>query len=97
MRYGTPITLDNFRNELNEMVLERGWHYWNQGWVLMVKQMERDFYEGRVKEVNEHTVTFRWLDDIISEPFCTCEQKNVEFCRHMAAVLFQLEWERNNK
>lgn len=91
---GLPITVDNFRNELEEPVLERGWHYWNQGWVSRVIRMERDFYEGVVKEANEHTVTFRWKDGIISEPFCTCDQKQVEFCRHMAAILFELESQR---
>lgn len=89
------LTLDNFRNELEEVVLERGWFYYNSGWVKAPREVLPGFFEVRVEEVNPHAVSFTYEDEMFTDVFCTCEDRLHEVCRHMAAALFYFEAERN--
>lgn len=86
------LTLENFRNELDEKVLERGWFYFSKGWVRPPKEMMPGYYECVVKEVVPHAVSYSLSeDDGISDVFCTCGEL---WCRHLAAAIFRLENER---
>ncbi len=101
-----PITITNFRNELDETVLERGWIYFNNGWVKEAREVMPGYFEAVVDEVNPHAVSFS-LDEegIYTDLFCTCGDKTHRVCRHIAAVIFgyekkyleenkPMEWER---
>ena len=86
------LTLTNFRNELDESVLERGWIYFNNGWVKVPKEIMPGYFEAVVEEVNPHAVSFSLNEDgIFTDIFCTCGDKTHEICRHMAAVIFVYE------
>jgi uncharacterized Zn finger protein len=88
------ITLDNFRNELEEDVLERGWMYFNNGWVKHVRELMPDFYEAQVEEVNPHAVSFSFEEERFTDFFCTCADPSRLICKHMTAVIFYFEAER---
>jgi uncharacterized Zn finger protein len=86
------LTIHNFRNELDETVLERGWIYFNNGWVKIPREIMPGYFEVVVEEVNPHAVSFSLDDDgIFTDVFCTCGDKTHEICKHMAAVLFVYE------
>jgi uncharacterized Zn finger protein len=86
------ITILNFRNELDEKVLERGWIYFQNGWVKAPKELMPGYFEAVVEEVNPHAVSFSLDEDgIFADIFCTCGDKSHDVCRHMAAVLFVFE------
>jgi hypothetical protein len=101
-----PLTIHNFRNELDESVLERGWIYFNNSWVKAPREVMPGYFETVVEEVNPHAVSFSLDEDgTFTDIFCTCGDKQHEVCRHMAAVIFTyekkyleenkpLEWER---
>lgn len=90
--YSEPLTLFNFRNELNEKVLERGWIYFLNFWVKTPREVMPGYFESVVEEVNPHAVTFALNEHgTFSNIFCTCEDKTNTVCRHMAAVLFMYE------
>jgi uncharacterized Zn finger protein len=89
-----PITLDDFRNELEEKVLERGWMYFNNGWVKHVRELMPGFYEVQVEEVNPHAVSFTYKEDRFTDLFCTCADISHLVCKHMAAAMFYFEAER---
>ncbi|CAN5312409.1 hypothetical protein BH09BAC5_BH09BAC5_12010 [soil metagenome] len=88
----SPITLNNFRNELDESVLERGWYYFNNGWVKTSREVMPGYFETVVEEVNPQAVSYS-LDEEgnFSDIFCTCGDKKHEICRHIAAVIFVYE------
>jgi uncharacterized Zn finger protein len=87
-----PLTLQNFRNELDESVLERGWIYSGNGWVKEIREVMPGYFEAVVEEVNPHAVSYTLNDDgSFTDIFCTCGDKKHEVCRHMAAVLFVYE------
>ena len=93
-----PVTIENFRNELNEAALERGWIYFGNGWVKAPREILPHYFEAMVEEVNPHAVSYMLRDDgIFTDFFCTCGDHAARGCRHMAAVLFYLEhqWQKD--
>lgn len=103
------LTLENFRNELDEKVLERGWFYFSKGWVRPPKEMMPGYYECVVNEVVPHAVSYSLNeDDEISDVFCTCGEvasrltnspkertdATSSWCRHLGAAIFWIESER---
>ncbi len=87
-----PITLFNFRYELDESVLERGWYYFNNAWVKNSKEVMPAHFEAIVEEVNPQAVSFSLTSQgEFSNIFCTCGDQKHKICRHMAAVIFVYE------
>lgn len=87
------LTLENFRNELDEKMLERGWFYFSKGWVQQPKEVLPGFYESVVNEVVPHALSYSIdEDDSVNDVFCTCG--DAPWCRHLAAVLYLIEDER---
>jgi uncharacterized Zn finger protein len=94
------LTITNFRNELDETVLERGWIYFNNGWVKATKEIMPGYFEAVVEEVNPHAVSFSLDEDgSFTDIFCTCGDKTHAICKHMAAVIFVYEkkYQEENK
>jgi uncharacterized Zn finger protein len=85
------LTIHNFRNELDEMVLERGWIYFNNGWVKTPREIMPGYFETVVEEVNPHAVSYSLDEGTFTDVFCTCGDKAHEICKHMAAVIFVYE------
>ena len=89
----TKLTLQNFRDEMDEKALERGWFYFSKGWVSQPKEIHPDFFETIVNEVVPHAISYAIDDnDEVNDVFCTCGSE--PWCRHLAAVLYQLEADR---
>lgn len=89
------LSLDNFRNEMDEKVLERGWFYYSKGWVQSSKEVLPGFYESIVNEVVPHAISYSISEyDEVDDVFCTCGDPTA-WCRHLAAVLFRIEADRN--
>jgi hypothetical protein len=87
-----PVTIKNFRNELDEKVLERGWIYFLNNWIKTPREVMPGYFEAMVEEVNPHAVSFSLDEDgVFADVFCTCGDKAHDFCRHMAAVIFGYE------
>jgi hypothetical protein len=91
-----PLTLANFRTEMSEAALWRGYMYNKNGWVKGPRELLPDYFEYTVHEVNTHAVTFSRDDDTFTDLFCTCDPDNILNCRHLAAVLFFIEAEEND-
>lgn len=89
------LSLENFRNEIDERALERGWFYFSKGWVSAPKEVLPGFYECVVNEVNPHAVSYS-LDenDVIDDVFCTCGDALAPWCRHLAGAIYYIEEER---
>ena len=93
---GDRLSLGNFRNELNEEMLEWGFIYFNNGWVKPGKEIMPGLFTCVVEEPNPQEVSFRRWDGGLSDLFCSCGETKYKYCRHIAAVLFHEE-EKNNR
>ena len=90
------LTLGNFRNEMDEKVLERGWFYFSKGWVKAPKEVLPGFYESIVNEVVPHAISYSIDEDNhVDDVFCTCGEN--PWCRHLAGVLFFIEDQRKER
>ena len=88
----TEVTVANFKDELDEAILERGWFYFKKGWVKNPKEIMPGFFETQVNEVSSYAVSYSIdKDGIFTDDFCTCGDVRSFMCRHKAAVLFWLE------
>lgn len=93
-----PITLDNFRDEIDERNLERGWFYFQKGWVRKPKEILPGYFEAIVQEVSAYAVSWSMDDEgTFSDDFCTCNENQSSVCRHKAAVLFRIEQDRESQ
>jgi hypothetical protein len=104
------LSLENFRNEMDERALERGWFYFSKGWVRKPTEVLPGFYECVVNEVNPHAVSFSQnKNDEFDDVFCTCgdaatsrlsnspkESTDVAapWCRHLAGAIYYIEDDR---
>ncbi len=93
------LTVENFRNELREEIVARGWLYFQNGWVKPPREVMPLFYEASVEEVNPHAVSYTYDEEFFTDIFCSCGES---YCRHLAAVLcwyetqaLQLQEEKN--
>jgi uncharacterized Zn finger protein len=95
------ITVLNFRNELDESVIARGWMYFSNGWVKKPREIMPGYFEAVVEEVNPHAVSFSYNpeDESFTDFFCTCGEKKHSVCRHAAAVIcyYEKEYQLLNK
>ncbi|HTL82668.1 MAG TPA: SWIM zinc finger family protein [Bacteroidia bacterium] len=87
------VYLHDFRNELDESILERGYYYFKNDWLKKITEIMPGCFEAVIEEVNPHAVTYTLADDgKISNVFCTCGDKEHIYCRHLATVLFHYEF-----
>jgi uncharacterized Zn finger protein len=92
------ISIDNFRNELDEDVIGRGWIYFNNGWVNEPRELMPGYFEIVVSEVNPHAVSYSLNEDgTFTDIFCTCDDKQHSVCRHAAAMLIWHEAKKLNE
>lgn len=91
MKTVEEIKITDFRNLLDESILERGWYYFKNGWVVSLKKTKGNFYEAVVRGADENLVVFQREKDALREYFCTCHYKFGKPCRHLSAVLYWLE------
>ena len=91
------ITLTNFRDEIDERNLERGWFYFQKGWVRKPKEILPGYFEAIVQEVSAYAVSWSMEEDgVFADDFCTCNENQSAICRHKAAVLFRIESDRTS-
>lgn len=88
-----PLSPENFRNMLNEEVLEWGFVYFNNGWLRPEKELMPGLFTVVVNEPNPQEVSYRRSEAGLTDLFCTCGETKFRYCRHMAAVLFNEEKE----
>lgn len=90
IKVSDPLSLDNFRNILDEQSLEWGYLYFKNGWIAREKELLPGLYTVVVNEPNPQEVSYRKNGEALADLFCTCGQKDT-ICRHIAAVFYQLE------
>jgi hypothetical protein len=78
------LSVANFRNELEESIVARGWMYFQNGWVKPPREIMPGFFEVVVEEVNPHAISYSYDNEFFDDVFCSCGELE---CRHLAAVL----------
>ena len=72
-------------------ILERGWNYYEEGRVASLKQTPTG-YTAVVEGIDDYDVEIELRDEQIYDMTCTCPYAaDGNYCKHMAAVLYEIE------
>jgi hypothetical protein len=75
-----PITIHNFRNELDESVLERGWIYFNNNWVKVPREVMPGILKPSLKKLIRMPFHFRLMKTEYSQIyFAPAEISNMKY------------------
>lgn len=85
------IPFREFEQYMDETILNRGYQYFKKGLVAMPEQIARDEYEAVVEGTEDYTVRIRIKNDSILEYSCTCPYDMGPVCKHVVAVIFELQ------
>lgn len=85
------IPLQEFEQYVDEAILNRGYQYFKQGLVAEPDQIAHGEFETIVEGTDDYTVRIRLKNDTITEFSCTCPYDMGPVCKHVAAVIFELQ------
>lgn len=85
------LSLDSFEQQIDEMVLQRGYDYFQDGRVTEVNDLGDGVYEATVEGAEPYTVRLHLEGNRVTEYDCDCPYDRGPVCKHVAAVLFYLQ------
>lgn len=93
------IPLNEFEQLIDEKILKRGLSYFKEGVITDFSEISNGEYEAIVSGAEEYTVQLKISNNTIIEHNCDCPFDMGPVCKHIVAVIFQLqqnELELNN-
>lgn len=84
------ILLDQFEQQIDETILERGLSYFKKGHVLDMEETGRGQYEFTVEGSDIYTVQLKIKGNTVSHCSCDCPHDTL-ICKHIVACLFYLQ------
>lgn len=85
------IPLDSFEQHIDEKILKRGLNYWKGGNVGPSELLEPGRWEFTVYGTEDYIVKLHIINNVVHTYSCTCPYDMGEVCKHVAAVLFELQ------
>lgn len=83
--------MDYWKDLFRTHILERGLNYYEQGTVLSLEKTENG-YAAIVEGTDDYQVEIEISDDRVYNMSCTCPYaEDGNYCKHMAAVLYEIE------
>ncbi|HAF17795.1 MAG TPA: hypothetical protein DCG84_05615 [Peptococcaceae bacterium] len=90
------MNLNDFEIHIDEMILERGYDYYENDRVISVEEKESNVYEAKVKGSELYTVEVELDDETnIVDTLCDCPYVMGKYCKHQVAVFFALQDMKN--
>ncbi|MDQ0216768.1 hypothetical protein J2S13_003252 [Oikeobacillus pervagus] len=90
------MNLSHFEDSIDDVILERGEDYFNQGNVKKINEVEPNRYLIEVIGSEPYAVDiFLNEDEDVVETTCDCPYDWGEFCKHQVAAFFALRNKRN--
>ncbi len=89
------MNLDNFEEEIDDVILERGWHYYQDGCIKSImNEQDVNTYTAVVAGTQDYTVTVELDGNEIVATDCDCPYDWGPFCKHQVAVFHALRESR---
>lgn len=89
------IDLNNFEEEIDSVILQRGLSYFKEGRVEIISQSPHEVksqIEGSEKQY--YTTTLSLEGDILKYSNCSCPYNRAAICKHMVAVIYHIKQEK---
>ena len=88
------ISLKHFESEIDEVIVDRGLSYWENGNVLELEQIGNGEFEAIVSGSEDYQVNIKLIRNIIQDFNCDCPYDMGPVCKHVVAVLYALREEK---
>lgn len=85
------IPLNQFEQYIDETILKRGLDYFKSGYVYPPEEINQGKYEAIVAGTQEYLVQITIENKIITDHYCDCPYDYGPICKHVVAVLFELQ------
>jgi uncharacterized Zn finger protein len=89
------MTLQSFEQSLSEIQLTKGWEYYENGYISDLEERGTGMWYATVSGSEDYTVTVWLKNDHIKECSCDCPH-DVDYCKHIIAVLYALNEKTND-
>lgn len=86
-----PITLNNFKNQIEPTILQRGRQYFNQHFVIDLEEIEDGRWQTQVEGTEIYIVEIKQTPDGSLDHYCSCLYDWGPQCKHIAASLYAIE------
>ena len=80
------MTINNFEENIDTRLLERGLQYYQEGNILTIEQIEKNLWEAIVSGTENYEVLVELKDEKITKSNCTCPFNLGEYCKHQIAI-----------
>ena len=85
------IPLNEFEQLIDETILQRGFQYFKKGLVTGLDEISPGEYEAIVHGTEQYTVNLTIKNEVVTEFVCTCPYDKGPICKHVVAVIFNLQ------
>lgn len=85
------LYLNRFEQQINDIILERGYDYFEEGCVTEVKDLGHGDYEATVEGSDTYTVRLHLEGSQVTDYECDCPYDKGPVCKHVVAVLYYLQ------
>ena len=86
------MTINNFEQNIDTRILERGLQYYQEGNILTIEQIEENLWEATVAGTEDYEVTIEVFDKKIIKNNCSCPYDLGEYCKHQVAIFNFLKY-----
>ena len=87
------IPLDQFEQIIDEIILKRGYDYFRRGLVEATVKLSPGHYTAIIQESEPYEAEVFIQDEIVTNYSCTCPYDMGPVCKHVVALLFELQEE----
>ncbi|MFK8009605.1 MAG: SWIM zinc finger domain-containing protein [Saprospiraceae bacterium] len=86
------MTVNNFEQNIDTRLLERGLQYYQEGNILTIEQIDQGLWEAIIAGSENYHIIIELHGEKIVKSRCTCPYDLGEFCKHKIAVFNFLKY-----
>lgn len=87
----SSISINRFRLEIDETLQEEGYFIQQNGWVGPIENITGRSYKTDIDIFDKAVVFFDLDEGVMSNYMCSCKMQQGIVCKHLSALLFQVE------
>lgn len=89
------MTLQDFENQIDSVIIKRGKEYFNNDSVEFLEEIKKGYWVANVSGTDEYTIEIQLgSTDSIKKCFCDCPYDYGDICKHIVAVLYAISEEK---
>lgn len=88
------ISLEDFRDQIDDVIVDRGLAYFKKGHVEFVDEMSPGKFVGMIRGTEKYRVELNIEDGLVTNHYCPCPYDMGPVCKHIVAALFFIQQDK---